>query len=288
MFEVESTRIGLIGAGRLAGSLAAGLCGASYRVVAVASARSESAHRLAAATGAESMSPQALVEACDLIFLTVPDAAIAELACTLPWRPEQAVVHCSGALGLEVLEPASRAGALPGCLHPLQSFPAREGDATRFHGITCGIEAAGDLGRALERMAVALGARVVRLEGVDRAAYHAAAVFVSNYVVALMAASERVWTQAGLPREAARAALAPLLAGAAQNIAAHPLAEALTGPVARGDLATVERHLAALGDSALGALYRALGIELLALDLGHAPELSLRLRATLAGEGLEV
>jgi predicted short-subunit dehydrogenase-like oxidoreductase (DUF2520 family) len=132
-------------------------------------------------------------------------------------------------------------------------------------------------------MATDLGANVVRLEGVDRAKYHAAAVFSSNYVVSIAAAAERIWEQSGLPREAARPALAPLLLGAAQNIAERELARALTGPVARGDIATIERHLAALDDADLDDLYRRLARELLRLDLGHSPELSSQLQAVLRG-----
>jgi predicted short-subunit dehydrogenase-like oxidoreductase (DUF2520 family) len=281
MFAPESTRIGFIGAGRLAASLAVGLRGAGYCVASIASSKPEAARTLALAVTAEVATTQVVADTCDLVFVTVPDSAIAAVARQTSWRREQAVVHCSGALGLEVLSPATDAGAQTGCFHPLQSFPAREGDATRFQSITCGIEAADDLSMALERIAGDLGADVVRLEGIDRARYHAAAVFVSNYVVSLMASAAQAWEQAGLPQAAARAALAPLLLGAAKNVAEHELAEALTGPVTRGDVATVERHLAALEDPQLRELYRRLGAELLTLGLHHTPEVSAQLRALL-------
>lgn len=285
MFASESTRIGFIGAGRLAASLAAGLQAGGYCVTAIASTEQRSAEALAIAVGADAApTAQHVADAADLVFLTVPDSAIAGVAQEAQWRARQAVVHCSGALGLEVLSPAADAGALTGCFHPLQSFPSREGDPGRFQGITCGIEAPAELAIALERMATSLGADVVRLEGVDRAKYHAAAVFVSNYVVSLVAAAERVWEQSGLLKAAARPALAPLLVGAAQNVAEHELAEALTGPVARGDIATVERHLAALDDPSLRVLYSRLASELLTLDLHHSPEVSSRLLALLGAE----
>jgi predicted short-subunit dehydrogenase-like oxidoreductase (DUF2520 family) len=284
MFARESTRIGFIGAGRLAASFAAALRAAGYCVARVASAKPASAEVLARAVGARVATPQQVADSCELVFLTAPDSAIPDLARQIAWRPRQAAVHCSGALGLDVLSPAAEAGALTGCLHPLQSFPSREGDPARFKAVTCGIEAPAELGAALERIASDLGAGVVRLEGVDRAGYHAAAVFVSNYVVSLAAAAERVWEQSGLPREAAREALAPLLLGAAQNVGAHELAEALTGPVARGDLATIERHLGALDDGPLRELYRGLAAQLLSLDLQHPPEVSSRLRALLGAE----
>jgi len=283
MFERESLRIGIIGAGRLAASLGAALVATGYRLEAVSSRSTESAARLAADLGGavEALSPQAVVDRCDLVFVAVPDSAVATAVSVLKWRREQAVVHCSGALPLAVLAPAASAGAACGCFHPLQSFPARTGDATRFRGITCGIEADGALSGALETLATDLGARVVRLEAVDRAAYHAAAVFASNYVVALMAAAREAWVRAGLPADSARPALAPLLMGAAENVAHHELSEALTGPVARGDVDTVRRHLEALGDSELSALYRALGVQLLGLDLPLDASTARALRAAL-------
>ncbi len=284
MFARESTRIGFIGAGRLAASFAAGLRDAGYCVAGVASSRPEPARTLALAVKAKAAAAQEVADTCDLVFVTVPDSAIAGIGGEISWRLGQAVVHCSGALGLDVLTHAAEAGALTGCFHPLQSFSSREGDAARFQSITCGIEAAGELGPALERMASDLGARTVRLEGVDRARYHAAAVFVSNYVVSLMAAAEQTWEAAGLPRDAARLALAPLLRGVTQNVAARKLAEALTGPVARGDIATVERHLAALDDPPLHDLYRRLGAELLTLELDHSPEVRAQLHRLLGAD----
>lgn len=287
MFARESTRIGFIGAGRLAASFAAGLRDAGYRVASVASSRPEPARALALAVKADAAAAQEVADMCDLVFVTVPDSGIAAVAGEMRWRVGQAVVHCSGALGLDVLTPAAEAGALTGCFHPLQSFSSHEGEAAGFRSITCGIEAAGELGPALERMASDLGARTVRLEGVDRAKYHAAAVFVSNYVVSLMAAAENTWEAAGLPRDAARPALAPLLRGATQNVAARELAEALTGPVARGDVATVERHLATLHDPQLRDLYRRLGAELLTLELGHSPEVKAQLHLLLGADATQ-
>ena len=231
---------------------------------------------------------QDAVDASDVVFITVPDGAIGGVAAVVDWRPGQAVVHCSGARGLEVLTVPEQAGALVGCLHPLQSFPAAEPDLTRFEGITCGIDAASPLDAILEAIAGDLGARTVRLTGVDRSLYHAAAVLISNDAIALTAAATRAWTLAGLPEAAAREALAPLLLGAAGNIAAHPLIEALTGPVARGDVGTVERHLDALArDPALRTLYRALGAELLRLPLGHTESVEIQLHTLLDADSAQ-
>ena len=151
----------------------------------------------------------------------------------LPWRRGQGVVHCSGALGLEALEGAAARGAWIGRLHPLQSFPSSAGDASRFRDITCGVEGGEPLGSELAQIVWALGARSLRLENTDHASYHAAAVLASNYVVALMSAARQAWELSGLPGEAAREALGPLLLGSAENAARLPAEQALTGPVAR-------------------------------------------------------
>jgi predicted short-subunit dehydrogenase-like oxidoreductase (DUF2520 family) len=216
------------------------------------------------------------------VFLAVPDDAVAPLAAALPWRAGQAVVSVSGALGLGALDAARREGARAGCLHPLQSFPEREGGAGRFAGVVCGVEGDPPLGDELARLCEALGARSVRLEGVDRARYHAAAVFASNYIVALHAAAAEVWRTAGLPEELARAALSPLTRGVVDAIERLPLAEALTGPLVRGDVETIALHLSRLEDlPEQRALYRALGSQLLSLPLGLSPERARALRRLL-------
>jgi predicted short-subunit dehydrogenase-like oxidoreductase (DUF2520 family) len=266
--------IGVIGASRLGTTLGLSLQRAGHPVVAVSSQRADSANAFAARLGgAEALEPAALVGRCELVLLAVPDSAVAELAAALPWAAGQEVVHCSGALDLTVLDPARRRGALRGCLHPLQSFPERFGEARRFAGIACGVEGDGTLAARLQALCSALGASSFSLAGVDRARYHAAAVLASNYVVALHAAAAAAWTLAGLPQERAREALAPLTLGAADAVSRLPLPAALTGPIARGDATTIARQIEALGeDRELQRLYQRLGTALLALPLALSHE----------------
>jgi predicted short-subunit dehydrogenase-like oxidoreductase (DUF2520 family) len=264
------TIIGLIGAGRLGTSLALALEGAGYPTSRVSSANPAAAEELAVRLGggATSVSAEEIARDCELVFLTVPDSVVRELADSLPWRTGSDVVHCSGALGLGALDAAARAGGRRGCLHPLQAFPDRFADVARFEGIVCGVEADGALATLLGELARGFGAQVIRLEGVDRARYHAAAVFASNYLVALHAAAARSFALAGLPPEIARTALWPLTLGTAQRIAELPLERALTGPVSRGDTATVAQQLAALAvEPELRALYVQLGALLLQLPI---------------------
>jgi predicted short-subunit dehydrogenase-like oxidoreductase (DUF2520 family) len=222
---------------------------------------------------------------CDVVFLAVPDAAIAPTCEAIIWRPGQVAVHCSGAVGLDALASAVASGATAGCLHPLQSFATREPHPERFAGIACGVEGADPAGSMLQEIVRDLGARPFRLEGVDRKFYHAAAVFVSNLLVALASAGARLWVVAGLPEEMARESLSPLMLTAAANAAALPLERALTGPVARGDVATVEGHLAALtGHPGLRELYRTLSAELLEIRVARTADEEAALRRLLTGQ----
>ncbi|MPZ98053.1 MAG: DUF2520 domain-containing protein [Dehalococcoidia bacterium] len=283
----DTASIGIVGPGRLGSALAAALVAPGSAPVTVAGRSPAAAEALALRiAGVHAATPAEVIERCDLVFLAVPDGAVAGLAASLSWRAGQSAVHLSGALGLDALRDATEAGALAGCLHPLQSFPSGEPPAEaarRFAGITCGLEAPAPLDVTLEALATRLGvASVLRLERVDRALYHAAAVLSSNHVVALSVAATQAWALAGLDATAARPALAPLLRAAAEATASFPPAEALTGPLARGDHETIERHLHALDAvPELRELYRRLSRELLALDLGHAPEAAERLRAIL-------
>jgi predicted short-subunit dehydrogenase-like oxidoreductase (DUF2520 family) len=278
----QRTRIGIIGASRLGTSLGLALERAGHPPTAVSSRRAASARAFARRLAhASALGTAALVQRCDVVVLAVPDAALGALAATLPFRRGQCVVHCSGALDLSVLEPARARGALCGCLHPLQAFPERFG-AERFAGIVIGVEADARLRPWLRARCRDLGARALELAGVDRARYHAAAVLASNCVVALHAAAAQSWKLAGLPQALAREALAPLTLGAAESVRRLPLHAALTGPIARGDTATIERHLAALQHSpALRALYVQLGATLLALPLALAPARKRALQALL-------
>lgn len=270
-----SARLGVLGLGRLGACLARSLRAAGLPLVSVASRRREIADEVSASLGAEvrAVDVTLITQSADLVFVAVPDGQIESVCEGLPVTAANSVVHLSGVLGLSALESASVRGARVGALHPLQAFPADAG-VERFRGIYAGIEAAdASLTSELEELTRALGAVPFSLQGVDRAAYHAAAVFASNYLVALHAAAAAVWQRAGLDMATARSALAPLTLGAAQAISERELAAALTGPVARGDIASVARHLEVLrGDLAHAALYRALARELLQLPLSLAPE----------------
>lgn len=190
-------------------------------------------------------------------LLCVPDGAIeaAAQAAADSVPPLRFVGHTSGAVGLEALAAAAAKGATTFGLHPLQTIP--EG-ATELSGAACAVSGSTEEALALAtRLATALGMRPFEIADADRAIYHAAASMASNFLVALEESAAAALAAAGIddPREL----LAPLVLRSAANWAKRG-AGALTGPIARGDEATVERHRAALAESApdLLPLYDAL------------------------------
>jgi predicted short-subunit dehydrogenase-like oxidoreductase (DUF2520 family) len=172
------------------------------------------------------------------VLLCVPDAEIAAAAAALPPASEDRLVgHCSGATGLAVL-----AGHEAFALHPLMTVPAGA-PPTVFAGAGAAID--GSTPRALAAagaLARAVGMTPTRVADADRAAYHAAASIAANFLVTLEGAAERLAATAGVDR----ALLAPLVRAAVDNWAERGAAAALTGPIARGDEATVARQRAAV------------------------------------------
>jgi predicted short-subunit dehydrogenase-like oxidoreductase (DUF2520 family) len=257
-------RLGFIGAGVTGSAFARCLAEARYPVVAVASRTRASARRLAGRVkGCRAVAdPQAVGDVADLVFITTPDGAIAEVAAQVRWRLGAWVVHVSGAESLDVLEPARRAGAAVGSIHPLQTFADAQQAVASMPGSTFALEGEGPLLACLREMALALGGHAIELRPQDKALYHLTAVLVSNYVVTLVDMATKLWQHFGVEQDSAREALLPLLQGTVNNLRRLGLPDALTGPIARGDLGTVRRHLEALEASApdLLLVYRELGL----------------------------
>ena len=256
--------IGFIGAGALATNLALALSAAGWNVSAVASRSHSSAQRLARlipGCRAET-DPQSVVNRCSLTFLTVPDDAIYHMAASLNWPPNRAVAHCCGAATSDILSPAAIPGALCGSFHPLQTFtlsmPPNEDPSAyalaRMQGITFAVEGENWLLQALEKMASDLGGHAIHVKPADRPLYHASAVMSCGALVALLHSSASLWQEMGVDTETAFRSLLPLARATLENAAALGPEAAATGPVVRGDLDTVRRHLEALNATAPEAL----------------------------------
>lgn len=248
MTPSDTPRLGFVGPGTAGAALARGLASVGYRVTAIFGRNVERATRLAdSIAGAQAAaSAQQVVDAADVVFLTVPDDAIQSVAEGLAWAPGKSAVHCSGAASPDVLEHARAQGASVGVFHPLQTFANPEQAARNLPGSAFAIEASDPaLAESLAAMATALGGRPLVLRG-DKALYHASAVIACNYLVTLVDAAAGLWTHLGLSKEDGLRALLPLVRGTIENLEAVGLPNALTGPVARGDLETVQRNLDAL------------------------------------------
>ena len=257
--------IGIIGAGVMGRGLAVSLTCLDYRITAVHSRRLTSAQELAnRIPGCRAYSTaQELADAVDVVFLTTPDSAIAPVAAGITWRPGQGAVHCCGAYSTEVLRPAADQGALTGAFHPLQTLagvvePADA--ASRLSGVTFVVDAEGWLDRFLRDLTHQLGGRPVYIPATQRALYHAAAVLGCGYLAVVLQAAVELWEAMGFTQEQAVQALYPLSRATLENLAQQGVASAITGPVIRGDVATIRAHLEALFQAAphLTPLYGAL------------------------------
>jgi predicted short-subunit dehydrogenase-like oxidoreductase (DUF2520 family) len=239
-------------------------------VLAISGRGAEAASALARTVRARVVAtPLEAVLAADVTFLTVPDAAIGDVAAELAASPAglsgRGVVHCSASLGIEALAGLRARGAVVGCLHPLQAL-AGVGSAPQLTGSLMLIDADAALQEPLRGLARALGGRAVQLPAGSRTLYHAAAVLAGNAPLALLHAATELLVAAGLETATAERGLLTLMEGALANARSAGPDEALTGPVVRGEAATVAAHLAALRDHPdAGALYRAVSLELVRL-----------------------
>jgi predicted short-subunit dehydrogenase-like oxidoreductase (DUF2520 family) len=244
----EPPVVGIVGAGAVGTALGAALHRGGWPVGAVASrdaARRERFRSLVPGARAF-VEPHALLDDVELIVLAVPDDAIAGLAGELRMYSGQAMVHTSGALGAEVLEPARAAATQVGAFHPLVAFADVERAIAALHGATVAVEGDDELSALLARMAEAVGAAAVRLAPGSKAAYHAAAVLAAGGFIALLDAIAELGAAAGLDEAGALAIYGNLVEQSLGNARTLGTRDALTGPMVRGDVGTVRRHLEAL------------------------------------------
>ncbi|NPC98600.1 Rossmann-like and DUF2520 domain-containing protein [Nocardioides sp. zg-DK7169] len=244
----QPLRVGVVGAGRVGAVLAAALRGAGHEIVAAAGESDASRGRIAALIpGTPLEKPSAVARAADLLLLTVPDDSlpnvVSVLAASGALREGQYVVHTSGRHGLEVLAPALAVGARVVAMHPAMTFTGSELDLDRLPGCVFGLTA-GAAERALAESLVAdLGGRPMWVREEMRTLYHAGLAHGANHLVTLVSEAMEMLSAAGADDPAGT--LRPLLSAALDNALAQGDA-ALTGPIVRGDVLTVQAHLADL------------------------------------------
>jgi predicted short-subunit dehydrogenase-like oxidoreductase (DUF2520 family) len=250
--------VALIGPGRAGTTLALALNALGWRVTSVAGRAPDAPSTIAAAACLDAI-PSLLSTVGDgarLVVIATPDAAIegAASGCASSLESDALVIHLAGSRGLDVFDALleQRPDIRVGALHPLQSFPSTSAGLERLPGSWAAIS--GD--PEVAELADDLELRTFTVPDTDRAQYHAAAVVASNHVVALLGQVERMAKVCGAPFEA----FAPLVFASVENAFRLRPERALTGPVARGDLATVQAHLQALDPGERDA-YRALARE---------------------------
>lgn len=257
--DSRSTRtVALVGPGRAGTTIALALAGRGWEITAVAGRAPDARSTVSAAVCLDV--PAVLVSeagrGASLVVVATPDAAIGAAARSVAPSMEAGAlaVHLSGSNGLDVFEGMldKRPDIRVGALHPLQSFPSVSIGLDRLPGAWAAV--AGD--PEVRDLALLLDMRPFDLPDAERVRYHATAVVASNHLVALMGQVQRMAAACGVPFEA----FAPLALASLDNAFRLGPAAALTGPVARGDLQTIEKHIAEMAPAERDA-YRSLARE---------------------------
>ena len=280
---------GFIGCGRVGRTLAQAFANAGYTVTSAWSRKAADLDLMAnEVSGLRPLaSAQAVADACDFVWLTVADDAIATVADGIAWAPRHRVIHCSGATEISAVQNAKLHGALIGGFHPMQMFTNPAIALKGLPGCTVGVEADAGLLEALQQIASDIGCVPVQVPSGQRALYHASAYYVGPFLIALLAEGTNLWRKFGANEKQALDAMLPLLAGTLSAVRDGGLAQGMGGCVARGDVGTVRKHLAALDgyDPDAGQLYRALAKRNIPLGLARgslSAAAAERIRETLA------
>jgi len=250
MKKDQSFNFAIIGAGMVGTAIGFLLKKAGHNIVAVADLSPQHLKRAKNFIGAPGFqNPAPATALADCLLITTPDDRIqsvcARIVSESPVRGKK-VFHMSGAGGLDLLDSAYRAGAAVASIHPLQSFSSIESAIQNIPGSYFGVTSS--------KGAKKLSADIVRdLRGIpiyikpdQKPLYHAAACIASNYLVSLMSVVEAIYLSIGFSEKDARKAYLPLVYGSLKNIEKQGCKSALTGPIARGDSGTVQKHIEAM------------------------------------------
>ena len=257
----------IVGCGKVGTALGIFLAKAGYKAVGLAGRSLASARRTAEIIRCDHYSdvPWEITRNAAVVFITTPDGAIIETCDSIAghkgFADKAVVLHCSGALPSTILSTAKTCGARTGSMHPLQTFASTEFIANPFQGITVAIEGENDAVNMAKQIAADLGGSSVTILTEAKTLYHASAVVASNYLVTLLDLALRLMGASGIAGRDAFKILKPLIQGTLSNIEEVGIPAALTGPIVRGDLETVEKHIKEIGliTPQLLDLYKTLG-----------------------------
>ncbi len=260
-------KIVLIGPGRLGQAVTCLLADAGYPVAAVISRDPDRALSAARFVGNRDAATTDLARARegDIVLLTLPDDFLAEAALQLRtngWlAPDAVLIHFSGRHPAAILNQGSAPAVLALSLHPLQTFADAVAGLRNLPGTPFSVEGEESLLPLGETLVEAMGGRPFRIRSEQKPLYHAAACVASNYLITLTAAAGQIMAACGFSEEEALKLLTPLLKGTGRNLITLNPKQALTGPIARGDVQTVASHLEAMADlpNELRDIYRVMG-----------------------------
>lgn len=259
----QSLRVGVIGAGRVGAVLGSALRAAGHEVIAVSARSAESLARVEALLpNVPTADPAAVAARADLVLVAVPDDSlepvVREVAAAGGFRPGQLVVHMAGRHGPEVLDAAAQAGAITLAIHPAMTFSGTSLDLPALEGAPFAVTAAAPVAPIAHALVIDIGGVPVAVNSSDRARYHAALSHASNHLVTVLAEARELLIAVNIDNPGLY--LTPLVTTSVQRALAQG-DQALTGPLIRGDSATVRAHMRELridADATTGDTYRAL------------------------------
>ena len=265
MAQVATTTLNIVGAGHVGRALGRVFAARGVYAVQDVLTRSQAGARAAVDFIGAGAPVDAIgwMRPATVWMLAVSDDRIADVAAALARAHDltgAVVFHCSGAKASSELAPLRDAGAAVASVHPVRSFADPAAVASTFEDTWCGVEGDAAALAQLVPSFEAAGARIVAIDAAAKTVYHAAAVFASNYLTTVLDAALRAYQAAGIPEAVARQLAGPLVSETLANVLRLGAPQALSGPIARGDEATVARQQAAVDawDPASGRLYAAL------------------------------
>ena len=282
---VHHRHIAIIGAGVVGTTLGVALSRYGYAVSGVADITAEAAKRAAKRIGTPACSTDAIEisRGANCILITTPDDAIVSTCEAIAegggFMQDDIVLHCSGALNSDALDAARECSAFVASMHPIGVFADVEDSVEQFSHLSFSLEGEAEAVDEAETMVRTLGGHPLRVTQEQKVLIHIAACLTANYAVTLTNISVQLLHRSNIPVEKAAGILLPLLYGAVRTIEKKGLPKALTGPIARGDMTTIQRHIETVRpDKELADIYALLGMSTLpvALEKGGIDERTAR------------
>lgn len=258
----------VVGCGKLGSALSEQLVNAGYRPEGFSSRTLTSAEKAARLAGIDRFGtiPWEITASADIVFITTPDDAIGEtckeIAENNGFKEQAIVLHCSGSLPSTILAVPDSLPVSTGSMHPLQSFATVTKGVNPFSGINVAVEGKTIAVEKAKEIATDLHANSFTIKTDAKTLYHASAVVASNYLVTLQGMAFKLIEAAGISPDDAYSVLGPLIEGTVSNIKKTGIADALTGPIVRGDVETVRTHIQSINAKTpeFTHLYKTLGL----------------------------